>query len=350
MSLWVDNYRRVGLRELELHDGVNRRLGRLARSSDLPHLLFYGPDGSGKRTRFLGLLAEIFGDGVFKVKVVQKSFKLRTKTVEISALMSNHHIELNPSDAGFGDRYVVQEVFKEIAETKTVNAENGFKVVVFNEADRLSNDAQNALRRLMEKYMTSCRVILCADSITHIRAPIKSRCLLIRIPAPTIKDLTALLQAVATTEHIQLPDQVAKIIVERSDRNIRKSLLLLQSIRVKQYPFTIAHTNIYTLIDWEQAVDDVAKWVLEEQSPNQMQHCRQRIQDVLSKSIPAEMVMKTLVSALYRRIDDANRQKLAHIAAFYNHRLARGSKPTLHIEALITTFAAHYLRHTISLF
>ena len=99
---------------------------------------------------------------------------------------------------------VVQEILKEIAQTQQVdlNAKQRFKgqtlafhlreacltrleVVIINEADSLSRDAQAALRRTMEKYMSNMRIILCANSTSKLIAPIKSRCLLMRVAAPS---------------------------------------------------------------------------------------------------------------------------------------------------------------------
>jgi replication factor C subunit 3/5 len=106
---------------------------------------------------------------------------------------------------------VIQELLKEIAQTQQVdlNAKQRFKgiqvpllfvcvqltvilsntVVIINEADSLSRDAQAALRRTMEKYMSNMRIILCANSTSRLIAPIKSRCLLMRVAAPTSKDV-----------------------------------------------------------------------------------------------------------------------------------------------------------------
>lgn len=103
------------------------------------------------------------------------------------------------------DRVVIQDILKEIAQTQQVdlNAKQRFKgklsdrqfsqtgpsadkpVVIINEADSLTRDAQAALRRTMEKYMTNMRLILCANSTSKIIAPIRSRCLLVRVAAPT---------------------------------------------------------------------------------------------------------------------------------------------------------------------
>lgn len=92
------------------------KLEALAKSEDFPHLLFFGPNGAGKKTRVMSLLREVYGSGIEKVKLEHRSFKTPTgKLIEISTVGSNYHVECNPSDAGSSDRFVIQEVIKEIA-------------------------------------------------------------------------------------------------------------------------------------------------------------------------------------------------------------------------------------------
>lgn len=111
--------------------------------------------GAGKKTRVMALLREIFGAGVERVKIEHRSLKTPSnKTIDITTLGSNYHIECNPSDAGNNDRFVVQEVIKEIAShgvLQSGQSNKSFKVVVLTEADRLSKQAQASLRRTMEK-------------------------------------------------------------------------------------------------------------------------------------------------------------------------------------------------------
>jgi replication factor C subunit 3/5 len=101
-------------------------------------------------------------------------------------VQSNYHLELTPSDVGQWDRSVVQDVLKEVGQSAQLDsgATQRFKVVVIHGADELTNDAQAALRRTMERHTSTMRLILCANSTAKIIGPIRSRCLLLRVGAP----------------------------------------------------------------------------------------------------------------------------------------------------------------------
>ena len=105
---------------------------------------------------------------------------------------SNHHVELNPSDAGFQDRVVVMGLIKEIAQSQTIETSKGkpFKVVVLTEVDSMSKDAQQALRRTMEKYQANCRIVLLCNNPCKVIEPLRSRCLGVRVGAPTNDEVT----------------------------------------------------------------------------------------------------------------------------------------------------------------
>jgi replication factor C subunit 3/5 len=177
MSLWLDKHRPQSLAKLTIHSDLTGKLTALARTEELPHLMFYGPPGAGKKTRVRALLREIYGSGADKTKLEHRSFKTPTnRLVEVTTLGSNYHIECNPSDAGNQDRFVIQEVIKEIASHSNLQSGSGgsssrsFKIglylllicfanqndrhdiaVVLTEVDRLSKQAQAGLRRTMEK-------------------------------------------------------------------------------------------------------------------------------------------------------------------------------------------------------
>ena len=154
------------------------------------------------------------------------------------------------------DRVVIQELLKDIAQTQQVDVsakhrfkgpsqpprsvlswELTFTVVVINEADNLTRDAQSALRRTMEKYSPNLRLILVANSSTKILAPIRSRCLLVRVAAPTQTDIVDVLKSVAQAEDLGkvAPGVLEKIAME-SKRNLRRALLMLEAVYAQKYP------------------------------------------------------------------------------------------------------------------
>lgn len=126
----------------------------------------------------------------------------------------------------------MQELLKEIAQTQQVDlsAKQRFKVVVINEADNLTRDAQAALRRTMEKYSPNLRLILLATSTSNIIAPIRSRTLLVRVAAPTEEDICSVLGTAAKREGWTDAPGLNKRIAKESGRNLRRALLMFEAI------------------------------------------------------------------------------------------------------------------------
>ncbi len=92
-------------------------------SDDFPHLLVYGSNGAGKKTRIMCLLRELYGPGAEKLRIERQQFTTPSnKTIEMTTLASNYHIEINASDAGIYDRIVIQEMIKTIAQTNQLDA------------------------------------------------------------------------------------------------------------------------------------------------------------------------------------------------------------------------------------
>jgi replication factor C subunit 3/5 len=171
--LLVDKHRPRDLSELVVHTGIGERLQALARTGDVPHALFYGPPGAGKKTLVMCLLRELFGPAAERLRVESKAWKVaqsgRNLNVEIRVLSSPCHVEVNPSDAGLRDRHVVSEMLKDIARSKPLDSHSQpFKVLVLNEVDKLSKEAQHALRRTMERYSSSCRLLLVCNSLSKV--------------------------------------------------------------------------------------------------------------------------------------------------------------------------------------
>lgn len=153
------------------------------------------------------------------------------RKIDFNVVASTYHLEITPSDVGTYDRIVIQDLLKEIAQTQQVdqNARQRFKVIVINEADHLSRDAQAALRRTMEKYSPTLRLILIANSLSNIIAPIRSRTLLMRVGAPSHQEIRLVLSKSAQAEGWKPYEGLIARIAKESGRNMRKALLMLEA-------------------------------------------------------------------------------------------------------------------------
>jgi len=300
------------------------------------------------------LLRELFGPGVSKLKVDQRVFLTPSRRkVDVNIVSSNYHLELTPSDAGNYDRLVIQDILKEIAQTQTVDmaARHRFKAVVINEADALSRDAQSALRRTMEKYMSNLRLILCATSTSKIIAPIRSRCLLMRVGAPSLAEMSSVLRHVATKEKFNISEGVAEKIFADSKGNMRKALLVLESLRMQSGGAReLSGDNIAIAApDWETYAHATAEAIIKTQTPEQLLVVRGMLYELLVHCIPPSLILKTILERLVVRVDDVIRSSLVEKAALFDVRCRTGSKAIFHLEAFVAQ-AMHIIKsNTLSI-
>ena len=170
MQPWVEKYRPRTLDEVKSQEHATETLRRMVNASNLPHLLLYGPPGTGKTSTILALSRELFGPELFSSRV----------------------LELNASDErGLS---VIRERVKNFAQQALIHAPASpsyrekypcppFKIIILDEADSLTQDAQSALRRTMEIYSKITRFCLCCNYVSRIIDPVASRCSKFRFKA-----------------------------------------------------------------------------------------------------------------------------------------------------------------------
>lgn len=348
MSLWVDKYRPRTLSQLSYHDTITQNLTALAKSGDFPHLLIYGPSGAGKKTRIYSTLNEIFGPQVEKLKIDVKTFVTASnRKLEFNVLSSPHHLEITPSDMGNNDRVVIQDLLKEIASTEQVDFGNSarkhrFKIVVINEADSLSRDAQAALRRTMEKYSLNIRLILTCNSISNIIPPIKSRTLLVRIPSPSIAEISDILLTVARRESVKFSSNndadVHKFIervAENSNRNLRKALLSFETVAMQTETIQTSNNLGLLALDWETIIANLAQTIYKNRNVATLAKIRVVFYELLSHCIPPRTILKTLLFNLLQLVDEKVVQDVAELASVFDERLSLGQKSIFHLEGFV---------------
>jgi len=199
---WFEKYRPRSFDEVVDLEEVKARLREFVKSGNMPHLLFYGPPGTGKTTMALVLARELFGE-----------------------YWRENTLELNASDErGIG---VIRERVKEFARTAPVG-KAPFKLVILDEADNMTSDAQQALRRIMEIYAQNTRFILLANYISGIIEPIQSRVVMIRF-APLPKDaVITRLRYIAENEGVKISDDALEAIYEFTQGDMRRAINALQ--------------------------------------------------------------------------------------------------------------------------
>ncbi|KAI9777352.1 MAG: Replication factor C (RF-C) subunit [Geoglossum umbratile] len=339
MALLVDKHRPRSLQQLSYHRDLSARLQSLAQSGDFPHLLVYGPSGAGKKTRIVATLKELYGPGVEKIKIDSRVFQTSSnRKLEFNIVASVYHLEITPSDVGNHDRVVVQDLLKEVAQTQQVDvaARQKFKVVVINEADHLSRDAQAALRRTMEKYSPNLRLILLANSTANIIAPIRSRTLLVRVAAPTEGEICDVLRTVGESERWDEAPVLNKRIAKESGRNLRKALLMFESVYAQNEKVT--DKTPIPPPDWEALIGQIADEIIAEHTPQRILQVRAKLYDLLTHCIPPTTILKTLTFKLILKIDDALKAEVIMWSAFYEHRIRLGTKVIFHLEAFVAKF------------
>lgn len=298
-------------------------------------MIFYGPDGAGKKTRAYAFLAKIYGEHVFKLKEEERVLKPEgtSTTIEYSIFTSNYHIEMTPSDNDHNDRHIIQNVVKEIASNSNIEAKSGrgFKVLIINEADKLTKDAQGGLRRTMEKYVKNCRMILICNNLHKLINPIRSRCLNLRIPAP---DHDSIVQALADVGRMEtnafsnfvFTSDTYNNIAKNCDRSLRSALIQLQASRYTKNPEGM-------LSPYKKEVKEIMQMIFKEQTPLQLKRIRDKFYDLLVNCIDGQTILRELLQGFIKMdgLKQESIKEIIHQAAEHEKTLMCGSKAIYHL-------------------
>eukprot|EP00188_Purpureofilum_apyrenoidigerum_P004319 Plantae.Rhodophyta-Purpureofilum_apyrenoidigerum.ctg4802.p1 GENE.Plantae.Rhodophyta-Purpureofilum_apyrenoidigerum.ctg4802~~Plantae.Rhodophyta-Purpureofilum_apyrenoidigerum.ctg4802.p1 ORF type:complete len:356 (+),score=72.81 Plantae.Rhodophyta-Purpureofilum_apyrenoidigerum.ctg4802:97-1164(+) len=211
---WVEKYRPAKISDVAHQKEVVAALEQaVARGGgNLPHLLFYGPPGTGKTSLALALVRQIFPGDLYRQRVM----------------------ELNASDER-GIRVVREKikVFAQgvVAPMKTVDNKPvpPFKIIILDEADAVTGEAQTALRRTMESFSKITRFILICNYISRIIAPLASRCAKFRFQPLPVDASIERLQFVCREEKLKTERNILEEIVLSTNGDLRKALTTLQS-------------------------------------------------------------------------------------------------------------------------
>ncbi len=335
----LDKYPIKSTDDIVFHEDIYRFLGLLDDGEqsksfrDLPHLLFYGRSGSGKKSIINMLLEKIYGKGVHKTKTAEYVIYGYGNTKQrVKLEQSKYHIVIEPNNSGL-DKYMIQEIVKDYAGMQGMTlfgSDIPFKIVFINNVDNLNYYAQTALRCTMEKYVRTCKFILCGKQISKIIEPLRSRCLLCRVPSPTKKEIFKTLLQIAGKEERVLTLEQYHNILENCSRDIKQAVWLLE-FTFHQIPFDFS---------WKDAIGKLVERVHKiSKSGYTMTHItaiRKTLYDIFITNIEGTDIITEIMSQLINSIEDPKlMSQIVDFCAKYETRLSVGKRCILHLEGFM---------------
>ncbi|XP_052335188.1 replication factor C subunit 5 [Oncorhynchus keta] len=315
---WVEKYRPQTLDDLISHKDILSTIQKFISEDRLPHLLFYGPPGTGKTSTVLASAKQLYKEKEFNAMVLE----VRNNSALICRIIKDKLA------------YLTHLSF---ASTRTI-FKKGFKLVILDEADAMTRDAQNALRRVIEKYTENTRFCLICNYLSKIIPALQSRCTRFRFGPLSQDQMIPRLEFVIQQESIDVTPDGMKAIVTLSSGDMRRSLNILQSTSMAYGKVT--EDNVYTCTGHPLRSDiaNILDWSLNKDFTSAY---NQILQLKTLKGLALHDIL-TEVHLLIHRVDfpPAIRMGLLIKLADIEYRLASGTSEKIQLSSMVAAFQA----------
>lgn len=312
------------------HKDIFKKLQKISEDNALPHIIFYGNPGSGKKTMINLFLEMIFDKSIYKLDD-SKYTVISSGNIENEVIVkqSDNHIIIEPNNNNF-DRYLIQDIVKEYARKYPLcfyEKSRNFKIVQINNLDNLSYYAQTSLRRTIEKYSSTCRFIMWCYSLSKVIEPLRSRCLCIHVPTQTNDELVQWTFNICALEKINLNFKILTYIVELSNGNLKDILWKLDL-----YKYCNKFQNGY-----QKALLSLINEIM---TTGDIQIIRDYIYKMMITNISSNIIIKDVLNIILLKINDypdskIKSTKIIDFASEFEYRLSKGRRDIIHIEAFL---------------
>jgi DNA polymerase III delta prime subunit len=332
--LFIDKYVPIRLNEFKFNRDVAEKIEFLAKKRDFPHIIINGAAGVGKKTMANYFIQCKYRQDesdcqAFVTKNQIYEIKPNTKAIDVFVKYSQYHWQINPSISGVYDRIIIQKLILNIISSRPIGID--YNIIVIEEADKLSIDAQQCLRRILEKYVDNSRFIFLVNNQSSLIPALVSRCVSFRLSAPNDSQTTEILNSIAKIESIAIPptSDHLKTIISTYQRNIKTAMHMLQcpdliispeSIIINKIAGSIIHTK---QLQYSQKIECIAP-------------IREQLYDLLVHCLDIGDILKMLYLQLIKSPLFAHKcVELTDFLTKYEHSSKFGNKPIYHLEAFI---------------
>ncbi|MBI1934938.1 replication factor C small subunit [Candidatus Woesearchaeota archaeon] len=310
-ALWTEKYRPSDFSDIKGQKEIVQRVKAFVEQKNLPHLLFAGPAGVGKST--------------LAIVIAKKLFESQWR---------QNFLELNASDTRGID--TIRTNVKDFARTKSIG-NVPFKIIFLDEADALTREAQQALRRTMENFAQTTRFVLSANYSSKIIDPIQSRCVVFRFKPLDKKDIFSIIDKIAEDEKIKIDEKAKEALYEISEGDCRRLENILQSSSAIADHLT--EDLIHSMASMAKPKE--IREVLELAMGNRFIEARTKLLELmLNYGLAGIDIIKQIQKEILElNLDNKSKMSLIEKCGETEFRMTEGSDEFVQLEALLSQFA-----------
>lgn len=334
--LFVDKYAPQSFTQIKFNEDLGKMIESFAISNNMPHMILRGSQGSGRKT-----FANLYIRSHYKLSSLSTKYrtveiKIPSKIIELQLLYSGYHYQIEPSIHGVYDRIIIQGFIKDMLQTRPIS-NTPYHIIIINNADQLTIEAQQSLRRTLEKNMDNSRFIFIVSHESNLIDPLVSRCIQFRLSSPTNQQIVDILEQICIKEHINYIFPRLSDLAKISQRNITHAINLLQFTYLNHNEY-LTNSGIIKSIDIdvnESYIDNMCHQLMISKSIEDVKILRKMIYELLGQCIePIILLKKIFVYVLDHTSQVEKQYKIVDVVNHCEGTLKMGSKPIYHIELM----------------